>query len=97
MGRKAEQALELTFDDLYTYLRANHSIFMQVGDATYYLTDVNDHDWRAQDATQLNDKGHFVDCSDLVYILSDFLSLGFMNGQSVKDVFADATFYASEK
>ena len=54
MGRKAEEALELTFDDLYTYLRANHSVFMQVGEATYYITDVNDHDWRAQDVNQLN-------------------------------------------
>lgn len=97
MGCKAEEALELTFDDLYTYLRANHSVFMQVGEATYYITDVNDHDWRAQDVNQLNEKGHFTDCSELVYILNDFLALPFIDGKSIKDVFDEATFYASVK
>ena len=97
MGRKAEEALELTFDDFYTYLRANHSVFMQVGEATYYITDVNDHDWRAQDVNQLNEKGHFTDCSELVYILNDFLALPFIDGKSIKDVFDEATFYASVK
>ena len=89
--------MELTFDDLYTYLRANHSVFMQVGEATYYITDVNDHDWRAQDVNQLNEKGHFTDCSELVYILNDFLALPFIDGKSIKDVFDEATFYASVK
>lgn len=97
MGRQAEEALELTFDDLYTYLRANHSVYMQVGDATYYITDVNNHEWRAQDTTKLNEKGHYVDCSELVYILNEFLCLPFVDGKSIKDVFDEATFYASVK
>ena len=97
MGRQAEEALELTFDDLYTYLRANHSVYMQVGDATYYITDVNNHEWRAQDTTKLNEKGHYVDCSELVYILNEFLCLPFADGKSIKDVFDEATFYASVK
>ena len=95
MGRRAEQALDLTYDDLYAYLRSNHSVFMQVGENMYYLTDVNDHDWRVQDTSQLNEKGHFVDCSELVYILNDFLSLPFADGESVKTLFDKATFYAS--
>lgn len=95
MGRRAEEALDLTYDDLYAYLRSNHSVFMQVGENMYYLTDVNDHDWRVQDTSQLNEKGHFVDCSELVYILNDFLSLPFADGESVKTLFDKATFYAS--
>ena len=95
MGRQADEALELTFDDLYTYLRANHSVYMQVGDATYYITDVNNHEWRAQDTSKLNEKGHYVDCSELVYILNEFLCLPFVDGKSIKDVFEDAIFYAS--
>lgn len=95
MGRKADQALELTFDELYTYLRSKHSVYMDVAGTTYYITDVNDHDWRAQDVTKLNEKGHYTDCSELVYILNDFLCLPFIDGKSIKDVFEDATFYAS--
>lgn len=95
MGRKADQALELTFDELYTYLRANHCVYMDVNGGSYYITDVNDHDWRAQDVSKLNEKGHYTDCSELVYILNEFLCLPFVDGKSIKDVFADATFYAS--
>ena len=95
MGRRAEEALELTFDDLYSYLRSNHAVYMQVDDAVYYITDVNDHDWRVQDTAQLNEKGHYTDCSELVYILNDFLCLPFADGKSIKDLFDQATFYAS--
>ena len=97
MGMKAEEALAISYEELTNYLRANHSVFMQVGEATYYITDVNDHDWRAQDVNQLNEKGHFTDCSELVYILNDFLALPFIDGKSIKDVFDEATFYASVK
>lgn len=97
MGRQAEEALELSNDDLYAYLRANHSAYMKVGETTYYITDVNNHEWRAQDTTQLNEKGHYTDCSDLVYILNDFLALPFIDGKSINDVFDEATFYASVK
>lgn len=98
MGRQAEDALELTYDELFSYLRANHSAYMTVGETTYYVTDVNDHYWRAQDVNQLNDKGHYVDCSDLVYLLDEFLALPFLpEEKSINDVFDDAVFYASVK
>lgn len=42
MGIKAPEALDVTFDDLTTYLHANHAVYMEVGGETYYLTDVND-------------------------------------------------------
>ena len=98
MGRRAEEALEITPEEIANYLRRNHSLYMQVGDTLYYLTDVNSHDWRAQDTTVLNDKGHFTDCSDLVPLVDEFLSLPFIGeeGQSINDVAGEATFYASE-
>ena len=97
MGIKAPEALDVTFDDLTTYLHAKHSVYMEVDGATYYLTDVNDRYWRAQDTTKLNEKGHYVDASELVPTISEFLELPFLEGKSIKDLFDDATFYASEK
>lgn len=97
MGMKAAEALEISYDELPTYLHANHSVYMEVDGATYYLTDVNDRYWRVQDTTQFNDKGHYVDCSELVPTISEFLELPFLDGKSVKDLFDDATFFASEK
>ncbi len=97
MGTKAAEALDVSFDELPTYLHANHSVYMEVGDATYYLTDVNDQYWRVQDTAQLNEKGHYVDASELVPMVSEFLELPFVEGKSIKDLFDQSTFYASEK
>ncbi|MBF0911986.1 MAG: CDP-alcohol phosphatidyltransferase, partial [Atopobiaceae bacterium] len=44
-----------------------------------------------------NSKNHFVDCSELVPTVDEFLALPFINGKTIKDVFSHATFYASEK
>lgn len=97
MGVKAAEVLEVSYDDLQVYLHANHSVYMEVDGATYYLTDVNDRYWRAQDTSQLNEKGHYVDCSELVPTISEFLELPFADGKSVKDLYENATFYASVK
>ncbi len=98
MGRKAEEALELaTIDDLVAYLRETHSAYMQTGVETYYLTDANDIYWRAQDTNELNEKDHFIDCSDLVPTLSEFIDLPFIEGESIRDVFDTSSFYASIK
>lgn len=97
MGVKAAEVLEVSYDDLRTYLHANHSIYMEVEGATYYLTDVNDRYWRVQDTAQLNEKGHYVDCSELVPTIGEFLSLPFADGKSITDLFDQATFYASIK
>ncbi len=98
MGIKASTALDISYDDLPMYLHANHSVYMDVDGASYYLTDVNDRYWRVQDTSQINEKGHYVDCSPLVPTVSEFLELP-INGidRSVKDLFESATFYASEK
>lgn len=97
MGVKAAEVLEVSYDDLKTYLHANHSVYMEVEGAAYYLTDVNDRYWRVQDTAQLNEKGHYVDCSELVPTLSEFLELPFADGDSIKSLFDKAVFYASIK
>ena len=97
MGIKAQEPLDITFDDLSTYMRMNHSIYMDVNGTTYYLTDVNEHYWRAQDTAQLNERGHYVDASELVPTVNEFLALPFIDGKRIEEVFDEATFYASEK
>ena len=52
MGTKAVDALEISFEDMPMYLRAKHSVYMDVNGASYYLTDVNDRYWRAQDTSR---------------------------------------------
>ena len=97
MGVKAAEPLDISFDNLQTYLHAHHAVYMEVDGMLYYLTDVNDRYWRVQDTTQFNEKGHYIDCSALVPTISEFLDLPFVNGKSISDLFDQATFYASEK
>ena len=98
MGMKAEEKLEIAADELKTYLHANHSVYMDVAGASYYLTDANDRYWRAQDTSKLNEKGHYVDCSELVPTLSEFLDLPFGEvDKSINQLFEEADFYASVK
>ncbi|MEE8723108.1 MAG: CDP-alcohol phosphatidyltransferase [Eggerthellaceae bacterium] len=96
MGQKAADALAISYEEFPTYLHANHSVYMDVDGAVYYLTDANDQYWRAQDTAQKNEKGHYVDCSELVPTLAEFLELPFADGESVADMFERATFFASE-
>ena len=96
MGQKAADALAITQEELPNYLHAQHSVYMDVDGKSYYLSDVNDIYWRVQDTAKKNDKGHYVDCSELVPTLSEFLDLPFKDGKSVNDLFPEATFYASE-
>lgn len=95
MGKQAEEALDLDYDHLADYLHTHHSAYMRVGSTTYYLTDANFRAWRAQDTGRLNAKGHYTDCSDLVPSMDEFLSLPFVGGKTIEDVFDQATFYAS--
>ena len=97
MGKKAVEPIELFGDELVNYLRVNHSVYMDVEDKSYYLTDVNDHYWRAQATDQFNDKGHYVDISEPVPTLSEFLADPAIDGKSVSELAPTATFYASEK
>ncbi|MDO4400243.1 MAG: CDP-alcohol phosphatidyltransferase [Coriobacteriia bacterium] len=98
MGAKAEEKLEISHDELRTYLMANHSVYMDVDGHSYYLSDVNDRYWRVQDTTKFNEKNHYVDCSELVPTISEFLDLPFGEaGKSINELFDQATFYASIK
>lgn len=97
MGKRSDEALDLTLDDFATYLRTHHSAYVQVGETTYYVTDVNEHAWRVQDTNTLNEKGHFTDASDLVQTVSELIELPFLEGQSLADVFEEVTIYASVK
>ncbi len=97
MGIKADEVLDISYDDLPVYLHTHHSVYMDVDGASYYLTDVNDRYWRVQDTTKFNEKKHYVDCSELVPTISEFLELPFKDGKSIKDLFETAQFYASVK
>ena len=97
MGAKAEESLDITFDELQPYLHANHSVYMDLDGKTYYLTDVNDRYWRVHDTDELNEKGHYVDCSPLVPTIAEFLDLQLYQGKAISVVFEDAVFYASVK
>jgi hypothetical protein len=95
MGVRAEEPLELDRSQLADYLSQHHSIYLDVNGTMYYLTDANCHFWRAQDTAQLNEKGHYTDCSELVPGIAEFLSLQFIDGKTIDDVFDEAVFYAS--
>lgn len=97
MGQKAQDPIVLEGDELGTYLRANHSLYMDLAGASYYLTDVNDHFWRVQDVAQKNDKGHYVDISEPVATVTEFLADPVFDGKSLQEVQGEATFFASEK
>lgn len=97
MGKRATEALDINYDQLADYLHSHHSVYMKVGSKVFYLTDVNYEAWRAQDTSQRNEKGHYIDCSDLVDTVDEFLALPFVGGKTIKDVFDDAAFYASIK
>ena len=97
MGVKSAEALDVSFDELPNYLHAKHSVYMEVGGATYYLTDVNDRYWRAQDTAQFNDKGHYVDVSEPVATVSDFMRTPAIGERCIADYVGVATFYRSVK
>ena len=95
MGKKAQEVLKISYEELIDYLHVNHSIYMRFGSKVYYITDANENYWRAQDTSIRNHKNHFVDCSDLVPTLGEFMSLRFANGHTIEEVFDQSQFYAS--
>lgn len=94
MGKMAEETVEIGPDTLDGYLRANTRVFAEVGEKTYYVTHTDGY-WRVQDCGLLNDKGHFTDCSDLVPTVDEVLNLLCIDGKSLLEVAADASFHAS--
>lgn len=95
MGKKSTEPLKLSLCELKEHLHAHHSVYMQLEDALYYLTDVNFQAWRVQDTAKLNDKGHYTDCSDLVPSVDEFMVVDFGDGKCLKDTVDEAVFFAS--
>ena len=95
MGKKAQEVLKISYDELIDYLHVHHSIYMRFGTKVYYITDANENYWRAQDTSIRNHKNHFVDYSELVPTLGEFMSLRFANGHTIEEVFDQSQFYAS--
>ena len=94
MGLKADETLAVTFEELLGYLRSKTRVFMDVDDHGYYITHTDGY-WRVQDCEQLNDKGRFTDCSELVPTLSELAELPWLDGKSIHDLHRDAVFYES--
>lgn len=95
MGVRADEALDLNVNELADYLRGNHSVYMVVGPKTYYLTDVKNHYWRAQDTDVLNEKNHYTDCSEIVTSVDEFVNaVQVVDGKPISEL-EDVTFYAS--
>ena len=97
MGQKASEPIDISAEELPTYLRARHSVFMDFGGKSYYLTDVNDHFWRVQDTAVLNEKGHFTDLTEPVDALEGFLASPVIDGKTIPELYPEAAFFASEK
>lgn len=94
MGKMAEETVEIGPDTLDGYLRANTRVFAEVGEKTYYVTHTDGY-WRVQDCGQLNEKGHFTDCSELVPTVGEVINLPCIGGKSLLDVAEGALFHAS--
>ena len=94
MGLKADETISLEFEDLLSYLRSKTRIFMDADGGQYYVTHTDGY-WRVQDCNQLNEKGRFTDCSELVNTLSELIELPWHDSKSIHDLCADATFYES--
>ena len=94
MGLKADETISLSFEELLGYLRSKTRVFMDVDDGQYYITHTDGY-WRVQDCSQLNDKGRFTDCSELVTTLSELAELPWHNGKSLHDLCDSAAFHES--
>ena len=94
MGMKADEEVSLDFEGLLSYLRSKTRVFMDVENNEYYITHTDGY-WRVQDCSNLNDKGRFTDCSDLVTTLSELVELPWHNGKSIHDLAGTATFHES--
>lgn len=94
MGMKADQEISLDFEGLLSHLRSKTRVFMDVDGHEYYVTHTDGY-WRVQDCERLNDKGRFVDCSELVTTLPELVELPWLDGKSVHDLTDCATFYES--
>ena len=99
MGIKADEALDITFEELTDYHGREHAVYIEIADGTvYYITDCNEHYWRVQHTDQLNEKGHYLDASELVPTVREFIDLKFGPRElTLREVFPESKFYASVK
>lgn len=96
MGKKASEPVDIAgAEALEDYLHCNHAVYMRYDDKFYYLTDVGENYWRAQDTSRRNRKNHFIDCSAIVPTVGEFMALPFLSGRTLRDVCKEATFYPS--
>lgn len=94
MGLKADQEISLDFEALLSYLRSKTRVFMDVDGHEYYITHTDGY-WRVQDCEDLNDKGRFSDCSELVTTLPELVELPWLGEKSIHDLTPTASFYES--
>lgn len=94
MGLKAEEEISLDFEALLGYLRSKTRVFMDIDDDQYYITHTDGY-WRVQDCNQLNDKGRFTDCTELVTTLPELVELPWRDGKSIHDLTTGAVFHES--
>lgn len=94
MGLKADETIQLTPEELLGYLRSKTRVFMDIDEDQYYITHTDGY-WRVQDCSQMNEKGRFSDCSELVPTLSELFELPWRDGKSVHDLCTEATFFES--
>jgi len=91
---KADDTLEVNFEWLLAYLRSKTRVFMTLDGHDYYVTHTDGY-WRVQDCEELNEKGRFTDCSELVTTLSELAELPWLDGKSLHDLCGSATFSES--
>ena len=91
---QAGDVVETDFEGFLKLLRSKTRAFVSINDHEYYITHTDGY-WRVQDCNQLNEKGRFTDCSELVNTLSELIELPWHDGKSIHDLCAGATFYES--
>ena len=89
---KAGDVVDTDFEGFLKLLRSKTRAFLTVDDHDYYVTHTDGY-WRVQDCENLNEKGHFSDCSDLVNTLCEVVELPWIQGKSLHDNFVGATVY----
>lgn len=83
-------AVDTDFEGFLKYLRAKTRAFLTIDEHQYYVTHTDGY-WRVQDCEELNEKGHFSDCSELVTTMPELVELAWLGGKSVHDLFPKTT------
>lgn len=76
------------FEGFLKFLRSKTRAFLKLDGHDYYVTHT-DGFWRVQDCAELNEKGHFSDCSELVNTTAELVELPWQAGKSIHDLYSD--------